>query len=76
MIILKKSKDHLCSVQESYCEHFGFALYIAVMMFYGGLLAIAHALCPAVFQTSASRIIFFLSEKIQERRNRGGMKPE
>ena len=76
MSVIKKSKDHLCCVEENYWQHLGFALHIAWVMLGGAVLAVLHALCPAVFQTSASERIFTLAEEIKERRNRKCQAPE
>lgn len=70
MALFNKCKDHLDSVHESYFEHMGFALYIAWMMLSGAVLAVTHALCPAVFQRSASVRIFKLADLIRERQAR------
>jgi hypothetical protein len=66
-MLLKKSREHLHGVNEGYFQHMQFAFYIGGTMILGGVLAIAHALVPALFQRDASGIICRLHEKIQAR---------
>lgn len=47
---------HPHQVNESYSEHLGFALRFGVKMTLGGLAAIAHALIPFLFVTTAGRV--------------------
>ena len=68
--MLGKSKAHLQDVKETYWQHLGFALYIAWMMISGGILALLHALIPAVFQCSASARIFRLADEMRARKGR------
>ena len=66
--MIKKSKQHLRSVNENYFEHMLIALKVSSSMFYGSLLAIIHALIPGLFQTSASNKIKELYEFINKER--------
>ena len=67
-LMIKKSKDHLSSVNENYFEHMLVALKVSFKMFYGSLLALIHGLIPGVFQTSASNKIKELHEFINKPR--------
>ena len=67
-LMIKKSKDHLSSVNENYFEHMLVALKVSFKMFYGSLLALIHGLIPGVFQTSASNKIKELYEFINKPR--------
>ena len=65
--MIKKSKEHLYSVNETYAQHFKVAFNISRLMIAGGFQAIIHAICPAVFETSASDKIKTLNEKVSKR---------
>ena len=65
--MIKKSKEHLDSVNETYTLHFKEAFKISCLMIVGGFQAILHAICPAIFETSASDKIKKLHEKISKR---------
>ena len=47
--MIKKSKQHLRSVNENYFEHMLIALKVSSNMFYGSLLALIHGLIPGLF---------------------------
>ena len=47
---------HPNSVNETYLEHFVFALGFGVKMTIGGLVAMLHAIFPFLFVTAAGRI--------------------
>jgi hypothetical protein len=66
--MIKKSKQHLRSVNENYFEHMLIALKVSSNMFYGSLLALIHGLIPGLFQTSASSKIKELYEFINKER--------
>ena len=66
--MIKKSKQHLRSVNENYFEHMLIALKVSSNMFYGCLLALIHGLIPGLFQTSASNKIKELYEFINKER--------
>lgn len=48
--------EHPRSVNETYGEHFGFALRFGAKMTLGGLAAMIHALIPFLFVATAGRI--------------------
>ena len=66
--MIKKSKQHLRSVNENYFEHMLIALKVSSNMFYGSLLALIHGLIPGLFQTSASSKIKELYKFINKER--------
>ena len=53
-LMIKKSRDHLKSVNEKYLQHMATAFKVGLGMIYGGLMALAHGIVPAIFQTNAS----------------------
>ena len=65
--MIKKTKEHLDLVNETYIQHLKVALNVSSLMIVGGFQAIIHAICPAIFQTSASDKIKKLHEKISKR---------
>ena len=66
--MIKKSKQHLKSVNENYLKHMLVALKVSYNMLYGSLLALIHGLIPGLFQTSASNKIKELYEFINKKR--------
>ncbi|MDC0416934.1 DUF6356 family protein [Candidatus Pelagibacter sp.] len=66
--MIKKSKQHLKSVNENYLEHMLVAIKVSYNMLYGSLLALIHGLIPGLFQTSASNKIKELYEFINKKR--------
>ena len=66
--MIKKSKDHLNSVNENYFEHMGIALSVGFKMLLGGFVALIHGIIPGVFQTDASSKIKELYEFINKKR--------
>lgn len=59
--------QHPSSVDESYLEHMGFALWFAGMLFLAASAALIHAILPFAFETTASRIIKALYERTSRR---------
>jgi hypothetical protein len=55
---------HPRSVNESYWQHFGFALRFGIKMTLGGLAALVHAVFPFLFVTTAGR----LNDQLQDMR--------
>ena len=66
--MIKKSKQHLASVNENYLQHILIAFKVSYNMFYGGLLALINGLIPGLLQTSKSKIIKELYEFIDKRK--------
>ena len=66
--MIKKSKEHLNSVNESYFEHMNIASNVGFKMLLGGLMALIHSVVPSIFQNDASNIIKELYEFINKKR--------
>ena len=66
--MIKKSKKHLNSVNESYLEHMSIATNVGFKMLSGGLMALLHGIVPGIFQTDASDKIKELYEFINKNR--------
>ena len=66
--MIKKSKEHLNSVNESYFEHMSIAANVGFKMLSGGLMALLHGIVPGIFQTDASNKIKELYEFINKNR--------
>jgi hypothetical protein len=58
---------HPASVDETYLQHMRFALGFAFWLIVAGLAALAHALVPAVCETTASRILGKLTARMNAR---------
>jgi len=65
--MIKDSKEHLISANETYFQHFKMATDIGLTMIVGGLQALLHALCPGILCTSASDKIKDLHSKVSDR---------
>lgn len=59
--------DHPSSVDETYLEHAGFALWFAGWLFLAACAALIHAIIPAAFEKTASGIIAKLYHRTQNR---------
>ncbi|MDJ0627897.1 MAG: DUF6356 family protein [Rhodobacter sp.] len=59
--------DHPASVEESYVEHMRFAAGFAFWLLVAGLAALVHALVPALCETTASRIVRGLCQRMDSR---------
>jgi uncharacterized protein DUF6356 len=59
--------SHPHRVDESYGEHFLFALGFAACLFAAGLAALVHALIPCLFETTASSMIRQMHDRIARR---------
>lgn len=66
--MIKNCKNHLHDVEESYFEHMGFALQIAGLSFWAGLVLILHAFIPGIFLTDGSRTIAKMTDIIEARK--------
>lgn len=65
--MLRRSRDHLESVGESWVEHLLFAAAVARLMIAAGFACLAHAFVPALFPTTASRAIRRLHAALEDR---------
>ena len=59
--------SHPQTVDESYGEHFFFALGFAARLFGAALAALVHAIIPCLFETTASRMIREMHDRIANR---------
>lgn len=59
--------QHPRSVDESYFEHFRFALGFGSALLLAGMAATVHALLPFLFETTASQIVRRLHARINNR---------
>ncbi len=59
--------DHPATVNETYWQHMRFALGFAFWLTVAGLAALAHAIVPAVCETTAGRILRRLHARIEAR---------
>ena len=66
--MIRKSKEHLNSVNESYFEHMNIATNVGFKMLSGGLMALIHGMIPGIFKTDASNKIKELYEFINKKR--------
>lgn len=59
--------DHPRSVDETYLEHAAFAGRVSLTLFAAAFAALVHALVPAAFERTASRIVAELHAKTHDR---------
>lgn len=65
--MLEDCKKHLEHANESYAQHLLFAVRFAGKMILGGFAIVLHAIFPAVFQTTGSRILCELYDELKSR---------
>lgn len=63
-------RDHPASVGETYLAHMAFAAWFASRLFLAGAAALVHAFLPFLFETTASRMVGDLFERLRARRAR------
>jgi hypothetical protein len=63
--------SHPQTVDESYGEHFWFALGFAARLFGAACAALVHAVIPCLFEKTASRMIREMHERIASRAHTG-----
>ena len=66
--MIKKSQEHLNSVNESYAEHMCVAFKVGSKMIASGFKALIHGLIPAIFERNASNRIKELYNFINQKR--------
>lgn len=69
--MLGHCRKHLEYANESYTEHLVFAACFAGRMIAGGLAVLVHAIFPAVFETTGSRILCGLYDDLKARGSAG-----
>ena len=52
--MIKDSKEHLDLTNETYIQHFKFATCVGMLMIFGGIQAIIHAIYPGILTRAAS----------------------
>ena len=52
--MIKDSKEHLDLTNETYIQHFKFATCVGILMIFGGIQAIIHAVYPGMLTKAAS----------------------
>ena len=52
--MIKDSKEHLDSTNETYIQHLKFATCVGITMIYGGIQALIHAIYPGILTKAAS----------------------
>jgi len=67
---VRSFREHPASVGETYFGHMAFALRFAALLFAAGGAALVHAVLPACFETTASRILCGLHAEIERRHAR------
>ena len=60
--------EHPASVDETYLEHFGSAIYFGTKMIVAGVACVVHGVLPAVFVTRGSDTVRALHERVMKRR--------
>ena len=65
--MIKNSKEHLDLTNETYIQHFKFATCVGIIMIYGGVQALIHALYPGILTKAASNRIKRLYSLISEK---------
>ena len=59
--------EHPATVNQTYFQHFFFAMRFAVLLIVAGLAALIHAIIPALFAHTASQIVGRLHRQIEVR---------
>ena len=52
--MIKDSKEHIDLTNETYIQHFKFATCVGILMVYGGIQALIHAIYPGILTKAAS----------------------
>ena len=68
MSVINKSKKHYKSANETYFVHMRVALKISFELLLASVMALTHAIIPAVFQKGASKKIIELYEYLQSKK--------
>ena len=66
--MIKKSQEHLNSVNESYAEHMSVAFKVGSKMITSGFMALIHGLVHAIFERNTSNRIKELYNFINQKR--------
>ena len=63
--------EHPASVDETYLEHFGSAIYFGTKMIVAGVACVVHGVVPAVFVSRGSDTVRALHERMVLKRCKG-----
>jgi Family of unknown function (DUF6356) len=63
--LLRESRTHLHSVNESYFDHAKFALVFSCQCFKASAMAFMHSLVPGIFQASTGDTVRRLYDKLE-----------
>jgi hypothetical protein len=66
-MIYKMFLAHPATVNESFVQHFFFALRFSALLFAAAFAALVHAFVPCLFEKTASRILLGLTDRIRNR---------
>ena len=66
--ILQPFTAHPATMGESYAGHMAFAAWFSSRLLLAGGAALVHAFLPFLFETTASRIVRELSQRIERRK--------
>jgi len=58
---------HLSQVEETYFEHFKFAMWAGLVMLLLGIVSIIHAIFPFLFSRTPDKIFKYFQEKSNDR---------
>lgn len=67
--MIKKFMEHPSSVNESYFQHMGVALFFFGRFCFGAFAALVHAFFPFLFVKTGSQLVTELNEKMVASRN-------
>ena len=67
--------EHPASVDETYLEHFGSAIYFGTKMIVAGIACVVHGVIPGVFMTRGSDTVRALHERMVLKRRKGIRQP-
>ena len=67
--MIKNSKVHLDSSNETYIRHLKFATCVGITMIYGGIQALIHAIYPGILTKAASSKIKKLYSLVTDKSN-------
>lgn len=65
--MINRSRAHLNAARETYWQHFRFATTFGLLAMAAGTAALIHAVIPALCTHTASRIVWLLSQLIDDR---------
>jgi len=67
--MIRQSRAHLRDAREGYWQHFRFATTFGLLAVAAGLAALVHAIFPGACTHTASRIVRYLGQLLEDRSN-------